>query len=118
MFSKQQRQLGVLLASIPKADLLLSPPTATNRTCSGVLAITNNGFALQPSIDFRPGSTGDVVVAAQNDGTDFMPHSVLKSFLALNTTNATATLHSNLDISVPPYNVPINPPQPNGMGTL
>jgi hypothetical protein len=107
-----------LITSIPKADLLLSTPTATNRTCSGLVPQFQRGFTLQPVVNFNPASDGEFVLSVENDGTDFVPHTNLLSFRVLQADTASATFSASTNLTVPSYFVPINPPQPDGMSTL
>ncbi|MDB6019925.1 MAG: hypothetical protein JWR19_4414 [Pedosphaera sp.] len=109
---------GVLITSIPKSDLLLPTPTVTNRTSSGLMPESQRGFVLQPAVNFNPANTPEFVLAVDSDGTDFLPHTNLRTFKITGADTPTATLSANTDIVVPDYSVPINPPQPNGMNTL
>jgi hypothetical protein len=54
----------------------------------------------------------------ESDGTDFLPHFILKMFQVVGATNTNATFTSSVNISVPAYNVPLDPPQPDGRVTL
>lgn len=118
MFDSSENLLGVLLTSIPKADLLQATPTAIRRTTSGLMSIGSRGFSLQPAINFSRTHAAEPVLAVENDGTDFLTHTILKSFLVVGATNAGATFTTNTDIPVPAYNVPLDPPQPNGRSNL
>ena len=51
MFTPAENSVGLTLVSIPKADLLLSVPTATNATSFGILDYTNYGCILQPVLN-------------------------------------------------------------------
>jgi hypothetical protein len=105
--------IGCALVSIPKADLLLGTPTATNATSFGILGYGAYGAVLQPV--FNPGGTGSArIVAVASLGTDFAYHSTL---VISSITNAAgpgaALLSAPSSIPVAPYFVPINPPQPD-----
>jgi hypothetical protein len=120
LFNSSQSFLGVLLTSIPKADLLLSTPTATNRTSSGAMTMASRGFALQPAINFSPTNPAEAIIATEsggteNDGTNFFPHFILKEFFVTGASNTNATLTATTNISVPSYVVPLDPPQPDGV---
>ncbi|MDB6064029.1 MAG: hypothetical protein JWR26_237 [Pedosphaera sp.] len=117
MFSPAGSFLGVALTSIPKADLLQTVPTAANRTYSGIMA-TAWGFTLQPVISFNATNGPEPVIEASSSGTDFQPHSTLTSVLVSNAVTASASFIGLTNITVPVWNVPLNPPQPNGSTTL
>lgn len=109
--------IGAMLVSIPKADLLLNPPVITNRTSFGILA--DRGAVLQPAVN--PSGTGarGSVLAAGDLGIDFLAHSNLVAFAVRNAGGPSdATLTEATSILVPPYEVSINPVQPDGTDTL
>jgi hypothetical protein len=118
MFAPGGSFAGVSLTSIPKADLLLSTPTATNRTTTGILAVSDHGFSLQSVVNFDPSNTVETILATDSNGTDFLPHFTLKSFQVQNASTPAATFTGNIDIAVPEFDVPINPTQPTGINTL
>ncbi|MCX6926432.1 MAG: hypothetical protein NT154_24975 [Verrucomicrobia bacterium] len=105
--------VGSALISIPKADLLRTTPTTTNATSFGMLSYSAYGAILQPV--FNPGGSGGAkVVAVASFGTDFAYHSNLViSTISHAAGPGAALLSSPSSISVNPYVVPINPPQPN-----
>jgi hypothetical protein len=109
--------LGSALVSIPKADLLLAAPTATNATSFGILSYGSYGAVLQPV--FNPGGTNSAqVVAVANLGTDFAFHSSLVASSVANAAGpGSAILSAPTSIGVSPYFVPINPPQPDPAAT-
>ena len=109
---------GVLITSIPKADLLLGTPTVTNLTTSGLMTISDRGFTLQPVVNFAPTNDSEFVLAVENAGTDFETHTTLKSFNVQAADTPSAVFTTNTDITVPGYFVPINPPQPDGNDSL
>src|SRR5205823_2314065 len=110
--------LGVLITSIPKADLLLPTPTVANRTCSGLIPGFTRGFTLQPVVNFNATNDAELVVAVESDGTDFITHSNLLAFTVQNADTPAATSSAVTTIPVPGYFVPLNPPQPNGQSDL
>lgn len=110
--------LGVLLTSIPKADLLLPTPTAANRTTTGVMPVAARGFSLQPAVNFNATNSAEFVLATENDGADFLTHTNLLGFTVQNADTASASFPASSDIVVPGYFVPLNPPQPDGQSTL
>ena len=105
--------VGASLISIPKADLLLATPTATNATSFGVLDYASRGMVLQPV--FNPAGTGNATVLAVGSlGVDFAFHSNLVfSGIANAAGPGGALLSAPSSIPVTPYFVPINPPQPD-----
>ena len=123
MFNRRGTFVGVLITSIPKADLLLSTPTATNRTTSGVLSETSLGFAPQPVVNFSPTNDAENVLAVPTDGTamsggNFIPQTSLLTFQVLGADTPSATFSASTHIPVPSYLVNLNPPQPDGQITL
>lgn len=117
MFSPAGNFSGVALTSIPKSDLLPASPTAANRSYSGIMA-SAWGFTLQPVISFNAANGPEPVIAASSSGTDFQPHSTLTSLLVSNAATASASFIGVTNVTVPVWNVPINPTQPNGDNTL
>jgi len=109
---------GVLITSLPKADLLLPTPTAANRTCSGLLSSGDYGFSLEPVLNFNPVAASEPVLAVESDGTDFQYHSNLKFSSVSNSATANATFGAISNVVVPPYFVPFNPYQPDGQNSL
>ena len=106
------------LVSIPKTNLLASTPSATNRTWFGSLSYSSRGASLQPAICFDQSSSGNVL-AVGNLGLDYAPHSTLKASTVLKAEGpSAATLAAPTTITVSPYSVPINPPQPDGTSDL
>jgi hypothetical protein len=105
--------VGSALVSIPKADLLLAAPTATNTTYFGTLKYARYGTVLQPVCN-PAGAYSARVVAVGNVGADFAYHSNLVISAIANATGpGIALLSQPTSIPVNPYFVPINPPQPN-----
>jgi hypothetical protein len=106
-------EAGLALISIPKADLLLATPTATNATSFGILDYASYGAVLQPVFD-PAGKGSATIVAAASFGIDFAYHSNL---IISSITNAAgpgaALLSPPSSIPVDSYFVPINPPQPD-----
>ena len=109
---------GVLITSLPKAELLLPTPTAANRTCSGLLSSGDYGFSLEPVLNFNPVAASEPVLAVESDGTDFQYHSNLKFSSVSNSATANATFGAISNVVVPPYFVPFNPYQPDGQNSL
>ena len=110
--------LGVEIVSLPKSDLLLASPTATNRSYSGLLGGFTWGFALQPTANFYSSNSVETVVAVTSDGTDFQPHNTLSTFVISNAASSNAVFAGLANLIVPNYNVPINPTQPGGINSL
>lgn len=117
-FDAKENFAGVLITSIPKADLLLDMPTAANRTCSGLLASPDYGFSLEPALNFNATNGSESVLAVESDGSDFQYHSNLRLFTVNNAGTSTASLSPIYNVAVPPYFVPFNPAQPDGLALL
>jgi hypothetical protein len=123
MFDRHGSFIGVLVTSIPKADLLLSTPTATNRTTSGVVSQASFGFSPEPVVNFNPTNNAENVLAVPTDGlamtgTNFIPQVSLLTFQVLDADTPSATFSPSTLIPVPSYLVNINPFQPDGTNTL
>jgi hypothetical protein len=99
--------VGCGLVSIPKADLLASPPIFTNRTWSGTRPLTERGQVYQPATCWDGSSVG-CVLAAEDIGNTSAFHSNLVSFTVQNVTNVGAALGTPRFIAVAPYMVPDN----------
>jgi len=126
MFQGQDNPIGPALVSIPKADLLTSTPTITNRTWFGVMEYSVRGQVLQPVTCFDGSSSGNIL-ATGNLGMNSTPYSNLVTFAVLNATGTNAALTTPTSISVIPYQVPDNadqgiplftPMQPDGTTML
>jgi hypothetical protein len=117
MYSAGTNSLGTSLTMIPKADLLANPPTINNRVFFGVASYFVRGAVLQP-VTCLDGSSSGNILAAGALGDDFQTHSNLIASTVLNpgATNATWVFGSN--ISVQPYETPIDAAQPDGTSTL
>jgi hypothetical protein len=111
MFDSVGNPRGPGLVSIPKNDLLASTPTATNRTSFGVLNYTSYGDILQPAVTLGAVSGGGSVLAMGDLGYDFAQHSNIVAVTIQNAGGPGATLGSPTSISVPAYEVPIDPDQ-------
>jgi len=110
--------IGVEIVSVPKADLLQATPSATNRTYSGLLPGMSSGFALQSAVNYSATNGAETVVAVTSDGADFQPHNTLVTFVISNAASPSALFTNFSNVTVPAYNVPINPPQPDGIDSL
>lgn len=110
---------GVMLVSIPKADLLGTTPTIANRKSFGILSLATYGFTPQPVVNFGAATPGGaVVIATEDDGSTFLPLNSLKRVTIQNGGGPGASLGPASTISVNPYLIPINPPQPDGSDNL
>src|SRR5262249_6576457 len=58
------------------------------------------------------------ILAMGDLGYDFAAHSNIVLFAVHNSANPGATVSSPISIPVPPYEIPINPPQPGGVDNL
>jgi hypothetical protein len=117
MYSAGTNSLGTSLTMIPKADLLTNAPTVNNRVFFGVTNYAARGAVLQP-VTCLDGSSSGNILAAGALGDDFQTHSNLIASTVLNpgATNATWVLGAN--ISVAPYDAPLDAAQPDGTETL
>ncbi len=119
MFNSAGNNIGVLLASIPKAGLLAPVPTITNRTSSGVMSLSSRGVVLQPAVSYEPPIGGEPVLSVLDLGYDSQPHSNLVSFAVLNAAGpGAATFTSSTNLLVAPYTIPLPPLQPDGTSNL
>ena len=116
-FDAAENPAGPTLVAIPKADLLASTPSAAQRTSFGLLSYSTRGDILQPVVALNEAGGGDVL-AVGDLGRDFLPHSELIASTILNSDGPDASLSQPTVVSVPPYLVPINPPQPDGSKNL
>jgi hypothetical protein len=117
MYSAGTNSLGTSLTMIPKADLVGSSPTVANRVFFGVTNYAARGAVLQP-VTCLDGSSRGNILAVGALGDDFLIHSNLIASTVLNpgATNATWVLSAN--ISVQPYETPVDAAQPDGTSTL
>jgi hypothetical protein len=115
--SSSGTELGAnTLVSIPKADLLLATPTATNRTWLGLLAAGSYGYILQPAVCLDNSGSGNVLAAGSLgfDAQGFVTNTNIITFALQNTSQpGGATLTTPALLSVPPYRAPLNPTQPD-----
>ena len=126
MFHGQDNELGSMLVSIPKSDLLAVSPTVANRTRFGILEFSARGQVLQPNNCFDASVTGKIL-APTDIGTDSNEHSNLVCSTVLNPGGPGATLGAATIIPTAPWVVPDNalvsapafaPIQPDGSDTL
>lgn len=110
-FDAAQNAVRPVLVSIPKADLLAATPTTSRLKFFTGLSYSANGQILQPAVCVD-GSAAGGVLAVGSLGLDFVPHSTLNALTILNGSSANASLSSALTVSVPAYNVQLNPIQP------
>ena len=119
LFDSSLNNVGLTLVSIPKNELLANPPGITGRKSFGTLSYGSRGHVLQPAVTSGAATTGESVLAVGDLGLDFQPHSILRISTINNAATPNgATLNSATTLTVPPYSVPINPPQPDGTDTL
>ena len=119
LFDRNGNPIGPTLVSIPKSDLLANPPSVARRTSLGILSYGVRGDILQPAMTTGLASTPESVLAMGDLGFDLQPHSTLIASTiqtVAGLTNVTLTAASVL--TVPDYEVPINPPQPDGSDNL
>jgi hypothetical protein len=105
------------LVSVPKSDLLLTTPTAANRTLFSGLPYSSWGAILQPAV-CRDGSGSGVVLAMGDLGYDLGQHSTLFDFKVLNAASHSASLSGANTVNVPAYTIPPDPYQPGGSSNL
>jgi hypothetical protein len=119
LFDASQNDVGSTLVSIPKADLLATPPVVTRLTRFGVLGYSSYGIVLQPAVNFDAAPGDAAVLAIGNLGLDLNPHSTLKTFAIHNAAGpGSALITPATTVDVPTYSVPLNPTQPDGNNTL
>jgi hypothetical protein len=113
--------VGPTLVSIPKADLLATPPSASRWTWFGVMTYTNRGDVLQPAICLDGSGTGNIL-AAGGVGLgiqgNIVTNNTLVHFTVQKPSGAEATLSASTFITVSPYTVPLKPTQPDGSSRL
>jgi len=118
MFKASGTFNGVMLVSIPKADLLAATPTISRRTSFGTLPVSGWGFTPQPVVKDETATGAESILAVESSGIDFAPHSLLKRAVIQNAAGPGATLSAATNISTAATLVPLNPFQPNGTNTL
>jgi hypothetical protein len=115
MYFGETNPLGSVIVSIPKSDLLASPPTIAHRSFFGTLDYANRGNVLQPVSCVDGSSTGNVL------GTgDINSDSQLIGSTVLNAGNTNATLAAAVIIPVTQFDAPFpfDVTQPDGTATL
>lgn len=118
MFPPFGNPTGMTLLSFPKADLLAATPTAANMTRFTSLSYSTYGEILQPVVCLD-GSSAGRILAAESAGVDFQTHTSLKTFTVANAAGPGSATHSSVtSITIPGYDVPINPYQPDGSDNL
>lgn len=118
MFDSANNNVGSVLVSIPKGDLLAVPPAVRNRTEFGLLG-SSYGWVLQPAVTFATNAGPEYVLAVGDLGFDFKPHTTLVGASINGITSAGAAVRSSpVTIQVPAYNIPLNPMQPDGSTNL
>jgi hypothetical protein len=119
MFDPSNNSLGPTLIAIPKSSLLATPPTVAGLTAFGALDYTTYGYIVQPAVTSGATVTGEALLAVGDLGSDFHSHSNLVLSVLQNVTSpGNAFLTNPTTLTVPPYHVPINPPQPDGLSNL
>jgi hypothetical protein len=126
LYHGEDNPIGPTLVSFPKADLVASTPTITNRTWFGVLSYDERGQVVQPAICFDGSSTGKLL-ATSDIGNDSSPHSNLVSSAVQNAAGPGASLSPATFIPTASWVVPDSaylpgpafaPIQPDGTDTL
>jgi hypothetical protein len=117
LFDRFQNPVGPIVVSIPKSSLLATPPSTAGFTSSGVLSYASRGDILQSAVTTGNATTPEVVLAVGDLGLDFQPHStlILSDF---QNSSGSLTLSGRTVLTVPAYNLPINPRQPSGTDNL
>ena len=112
--------IGSMLVSIPKSDLLRIPPKLDGLTRFGRMSYDTYGEILQPVVTWSGTAiNAGVVLAVGSAGWDCQEHSNLVTCSIQNSTlpgGATITAPTNL--FVPGYSIPFNPLQPSGQQNL
>jgi hypothetical protein len=117
MYHGQANSLGTSLTMIPKADLLASPPTVTNRVFLGTTSYASHGAILQPATCLDGSGSGNIL-AAGSVADDFLAHSNLVATSVVHPGATNATLAPGTNIFVNSYTIPTEPTQPDGSNTL
>jgi hypothetical protein len=126
MFHGEDNELGSMLVSIPKSNLLAASPTIANRTRFGILDFSTHGQVLQPNNCFD-GTVSGKILAPTDIGTDSNEHSNLVCSTVLNPGGPGATLGAGTIIPTASWVVPDNalvsapafaPIQPDGSDSL
>jgi len=113
MFHGENNPLGSVLVSIPKTDLLASPPVITNRSFQSLASYSVRGQVLQPAVCLD-GSASGIVLAT----TDILGESSLKLSRVLNSGGTNATMAPATTLVVPSYTAPLDATQPDGTATV
>ncbi len=118
MFDAANNNVGSTLVSMPKSDLLSTPPVVGNRTEFGLLS-SSYGWVIQPAASSDLGTTQEPLLAVGDLGYDLSPHSSLAgAWVSGINSSGTASLSSPVTVPVAPYMIPLNPPQPDGSTNL
>lgn len=118
MFDASGNLVSSTLVSVPKTNLLAATPSVANFTRLSNLSVANRGIILQSAVALD-GTSGGNVLSAASLGFDlttgnFVTNTTLVTFNVQNSTGpGSATLSASTFLSVPPYTVPLNPPQPD-----
>jgi len=119
LFDANGAATGMVLASIPRSDLLANPPSIAGLTSFAALDYATYGIVLQPAVTLGNASTTEAVISTGDLGLDFQPHSNLVMIAVQNAASpGGAVLGTPVSFEIPPYSVPINPPQPGGVDNL
>ncbi len=123
MFDVNGSPAGPTLFSIPKTELLASPPSTSGRTWFGVMSYTTRGHILQPAICVDGSSGGSVLGLGGLGVNDFTGQlETDTTLIAWNVSNAGSAANASLSnpatLSVPPYTAPIDPTQPDSSHNL
>src|ERR1043166_1846375 len=91
MFDAQDNGVGASFFSIPKADLLGSPPSLARLSSFGIMSYSERGDVLQPAVALD-GSSNANILAAGHLGLDLLPHFTFKASHVIGPGAASATL--------------------------
>lgn len=109
---------GATINSIPKADILSSTPTISNRSSFEISDPNTYGFSRQPAVNFGSSDDGEALVGTQLQLSLSDVSEVLKLSNILNASTPSASLSSPVNISVSSYSDAPNATQPDGTTNL
>jgi hypothetical protein len=115
LFNSAQNPAGPVIVAIPKTSLLAATPSNTGMFTSGLLSYDTYGDIVQPAM--VTGAASSVMLAVENVGDDFQPHSRL-ILTPVKASGGTISLGTPVPITVPSYDIPINPTQPGNIDSL
>jgi hypothetical protein len=117
LFNSAGDPAGPIIVAVPKAGLLAAAPSNSGMFTSGLLSYDSYGDIVQPAMLSGTPSSPEVTLAVESVGDDFQSHSRL-ILTPLQISGGTISLGTPVPITVPSYDVPINPTQPGNIDSL